>query len=338
MSTSSKGKISVETGQVLTAYAKMTDSGDHQIFSLGTIWSDKNGYEADVRPNGMVAGRNVLSIHASNDTITIAALTAYSKGTLLELGATTDTFTRGSGPGKAKIISVTLDCTGTLEIVPAGEGAGAAFSETRNAAGGPPYVPVSSIEIGQIRTTGSTAAPLVAAEILQVAGQHCERYDFPSWSEFPIGKGSNADSSAEQQSHIKLTEALDANHVAGTYKDVYVQYYTPQLTEIPKATDFVPAETSHSISSQQYYNGTVGSSGTSLNAGGFTAFLGDGVTDALLAEKDEVVTVKFWPDRNKAPYILSQGAMGVARAFPPAAQNSAGIVIASENESAAFIS
>ena len=77
MATSVRGKISIETGQTLVTYAEMTDSGDHQIYSLGTIWSNKSGFEPSVRPDGMVSGRNVLSISAVNDTITIAGFTAY---------------------------------------------------------------------------------------------------------------------------------------------------------------------------------------------------------------------------------------------------------------------
>jgi len=338
MATSSKGKISIETGQTLTTYAKMTDSGDHQIFSLGTIWSGKSGFEPDVRPNGMVAGRNVLSAHASNDTVNVGAFTAYSKGTLHTITATTDTFTRGTGPGKAKIISVTMDCTGALAIVPGAEGAGATFSETRGAAGGPPYIPVSSVEIGQIRTTGSTAAPVTAAELFQVVGQHSERFDFPTWDESNLGLGINAPVSAQQNSHIKLTSALPASHTGDTYKDIYVQYYTPVFAELPKTLDFVPAEQSHSVSSTQFYNGTIASSAASLNAGSFTALLGDGISDALINEQDEVITVKMWPDRNKTPFILSQGVLGLSRSFPPADQNQAAVTIAAEEKSASFLS
>ena len=337
MATSSRAKISIETGQSLTDYAKMTDSGDHTIFSLGTIWSGKSGFEPEVRPNGIVAGQSVLTLHATNDTINVAAFTAYSKGVLRTVTATTDTFTRGTGPGKAKIISVTMDCTGALAIVPGEEGSDATFNEVWDTAGGPPYIPVSSVEVGQIRTTGSTPAALVAAEIFQVVGQHTERFDFPTWEEQNVGFGTLAETSAEQQSHIKLGSALSANHTGGTYKDVYVRYYTPILAELPKTLDFTPAEISHSVSSTQYYNGSVAASSQSLGAGGFTALLGDGISDSLMGQQDEVITVKMWPDRNKTAFILSQGALGIARTFPPGAQNQGDVTIAAEAKSASFL-
>lgn len=338
MATSSKAKISIETGQTLTEYAVMTDSGDHQIFSLGTAWSGKSGFEPDVRPNGIVSGRNVLSISAVNDTVTIAGFTAYSKGTEYTVTATTDTFTRGTGPGKAKIIAVTMDCTGALEIVPGEEGATASFSETIAAAGGPPYIPVSSVEIGQIRVTGSTAAALTAAEIFQVVGQHTERFDFPTWDNSNLGDGKKASVAAQQQSHIKLASVLSAIHTGDTYKDIYVQYYTPILAELAKTSDFVPSEQSHSITSKQYYNGTVASPSTSLGAGSFTALLTDGISDAILDGQDEIITVKMWPDRNKAPYNLTQGTLGIARTYPVGDQNQADVTIAAEAKTASFLS
>lgn len=335
MSTSSKAKISIEIGRTLTSYTAMTDS-DHQVFYRGTIWSNYDGSEPDVRPDGMVTGRNVLSVHATNDTITVAAFTAYSKGTLKSVSATTDTFTRGTGPGKAKVISVYMGSDGAIAVEPGAEGAGATFSDTRGAAGGPPLVPVGGIEIGQIRTTVSTAQAVTAAEIFQVVGTHVDRYDYPDWTEYPIGKGYNSDTTNERKAHIKFSSALEAKYVGPAYKHVYIQYYTPTFSEVMKTLDFVPAEDSHSVASTQYYNGTTASKASSLGQASFTALLGNAVNDTILGEQDEVITVKFWPNRNKNPYILTQGTLGVARTFPVADQNQAACTIASEEGSVSF--
>ena len=65
----------------------------------------------------------------------------------------------------------------------AGTEADGAFSETRAAAGGPPLIPVTSVEIGQVRlTAASDAAALITSdEIFQNVGDHTERYDYPVW-------------------------------------------------------------------------------------------------------------------------------------------------------------
>lgn len=342
MATSSKAKISIETGRTLTSYAEATDGGDHIVFNLGTAWSgysdESTDYSPSVRPDGMVSGRNVLSVHATNDTITVAGFTAYSKGVEHTVTATTDTFTRGTGPGKAKIISVVMDSAGSIAVVHGAEGTDATFSDTRDAAGGPPYIPISDVEIGQIRTTVSTAQAVTAAEIFQVVGTHAQRYDYPTWEEYNVGKGILAVSAAEKNSHIKLTSALPAVHTGGTYKGIWIQYYTPVYSELAKTMDFVPCENSPSVTSTQFYNGTIAASSRSLGTGGFTAIMTDNISDALLNEQDKVVTIKMWPDRNKNPYILTQGEIGIARTYPVADQNRAAVTIASENASVSFLS
>ena len=57
---------------------------------------------------------------------------------------------------------------------------------------------------------------------------------------------------------------------------------------------------------------------------------------ALMGIQDEIVTVKFYPNRNKTPYILTQGTLGVVRSFPVAAQNQATCTISAENGSVSF--
>jgi len=64
----------------------------------------------------------------------------------------------------------------------------------------------------------------------------------------------------------------------------------------------------------------------------------DNISGALLNEQDKVITVKFWPDRNKNPYVLTQGEIGVARTYPVANQNKADVTIAAENASVSFLS
>jgi len=338
MATSSKAKISIETGQTLAPYAVMTDGGDHQIYNLGTIWSGKTDFTPSVRPNGMVSGRNVLSVSAVNDTVTVAGFTAYAKGIEKTVSATTDTFTRGTGPGKAKIISVVMDSSGSIAVVHGEEGADTTFSEVRDAAGGPPYIPANDVELGQIRTTGSTAAVITAAEIFQVVGTHTERFDYPTWDEFNVGKGMLASISAESQSHIKFASVLTPIHTAAAYKLTFVEYYTPIFSELSKTMDFTPVENSPSVTSTQYYNGTIAAASRSLGTGSFTALMSDNISDALLNEQDEVITVKFWADRNKNPFILTQGEIGITRTFPVAAQNQAAVTIAAENASVSFLS
>ena len=334
MSTSSLAKIQIETGRTLVSAVAMTDS-DHSIFYKGTIWSSYDGLEPAIMPDGMVTGRNVLSVHASADTVTVGAFTAYSKGTTLTVTATTKTFTRGTG-GLSKVISIYLGSDGNMAAIGGTIGATTAFSDTRAAAGGPPLIPVGGIEVGQLRLTTGIAAVLTAAQIFQVVGTHVERYDYPDWSVFPLGKGIWADTTNEKYAHIKFSSAIPAIHTGSTYKHVYIQYYTPIFAEVTKTMDFVPAEDTHSVSSTEYYNGTIASKSSSLGQSAFTALMTNNVSDALLGQKNKVITVRFYPNRNSAPYILTQGTLGVSRTFPVANQNQASCTISAELASVDF--
>jgi len=340
MATAENAKLQIETGQTFNAMAVMTDAGDHQLFTItgGTIWSGKSGFEPDVKPSGMVSGLNVLSIHATNDTITIAAFTANSKGVLKTVTATTDTISRTATATVSQVHAVTMASDGSIAVVEGVVGATQAFSETRAAAGGPPEIPATSVEIGQIRVTTSTPAALVATEIFQVPGTHSERHDYPIWEEYNIGDGDNADSAAQKNAYIKFASALSAIHTTATYKEVYMSYYAPIFSKVAKCFDFTPCDQSHSVSSQQIYGGTVASTSKTLNQGGFTALMSDGISDSIIREQDEVSTVRFYPDENKTPYILTQGVLGMARSYPADNQVQADVTLSAESKSANFSS
>jgi hypothetical protein len=340
MATAENAKIQIETGQTPVAYAVMTDSGDHKIHTIsgGTIWSGKSGYTPNVRPNGIVSGRNILTTHASNDKVTIAAFTGYSKGVLKSVSATAAAITRAGTAARAQVHSVTMASDGSIAIVEGTISADQTFSETRDAAGGPPYIPANDVELGQVRVTTGTAAVIDADEIYQVVGTHTERYDYPLWSESNVGEGESAASAAKKNAFIEFASALPAIHTAAAYKQVFMSYYTPILSDQQRALDYTPVENSHTVSSTQYYRGTVGAVSSSIGQGGFTALLDDGTTDALVSEKDETLTVKFFPDENKTAYQLSQGKIGLTRSFPVDNQNQATITISAENVTAEFSS
>lgn len=337
MGNAANAKVEIELSQTFVAMAEMTDSGDHQYYTIsgGTLWSGKSGYTPDVRPNGIVTGKGLLSSGTTNDTVRIAAFTAYSKGALQTVAATKTTITRSGTSGAYQVHSITMASDGSVAVV---EGAVSAteFASTRASNGGPPLIPVNSVEIGQIRVSSSTAAAISAGEIKQVIGTHTERYDYPVWTEFNIGLGDAASVSAQRNAHVKFASALPAIHTGSVPKEVWMSYYTPEFSELQKATDFSPVENTHSIQSQQYYRGTVGSVSSAMGQGGFTVFLDDGVTDAILGEKDQFITTRFYPDEDKAPYLITQGKFGMTRTFPVDNQIQAVVTITAEEVTAEF--
>ena len=301
-----------EAGQTEQVFEAMTDSGDQKTFeSSFAPWSGRSGFTAAVRPYGVVTGFTITPDTGSNDTFDVAAGTAHMPG---EAGASPDSdglVTVAASAGETitrpatndyQIFSVTVDTNGAIAVVDGAEGT--SFSETRGANGGPPLIPTTSIEVGQIRVNSQTAAVIQASEIKQVVGSHQERWDFPVWSE------------NEADGEITFVSALPAIHTGPVPKKVYVKGFTPIFAEQPRCSDWVPAETTHTVNSTPVYDGAVGSVTPSLGQASFTSRLNDGITDNILNQKNQRIWVKFFQDRNKAPYQLTLGTLGVGRTFP----------------------
>ena len=337
MSTSKLSQIFIETGRTLNDFGVMQDSGDNTIFTIsgGTVFSGRDGSVPTVRSSGVVTGRAMVTVSTVNNEVDVAAFTANSKGVVKSVSAGTATISRPTTAGYAVVSSVTMASDGSLVIVEGTHATNATFSEVRDAAGGPPLIPIYDVEIGQVRTTVSTAGVVTADEVFQVIGNHVESASFPLFDVDNVGQGSNAANSSQINANLKFQSALPLIHTGAVPKAVFIKYYAP-IFSLQRGVDFVPAEKSHSVSSQQIYDETIASSAESLNAGGFTAYLGDGITDSLVVEKNQVLTVKHLQNKNLAPYSLTQGTIGLGRTYPVANQNQAAVTVAAERETAEF--
>ena len=303
MSTAENAKLQYEAGQNAVAMSALTNSGDETTFtSAAMLWSGKSGHAPVVRPNGLLTG-GAVSVHATNDKVTVAALTCNLQGVVTSVAAGEATITRPASD-KAKVCSITINAAGSIAVVAGTDSLSSAFSETRAAAGGPPLIPVDSIEIAQVRVTTSAAGAVAASEIYQVVGLHTERADFPLWDV-------NYDAGS-----VTFLGALPEIHTGTVPKKFYASYASPIFADIALASDFVPPENTHSVSSTQVYGTTLGATASTLGQGSFTAYLSNGVSDALVQLKDQTLWFKFFPDRYASPYLLCQGKLGVSRTFP----------------------
>jgi hypothetical protein len=97
---------------------------------------------------------------------------------------------------------------------------------------------------------------------------------------------------------------------------------TPLFAPLPNTSDWVPAESTYSITSTSTYDGPIGSASSSLGQASFTAVLKDGITDNFVASKGKELWFEFRPDRDKTvPKQLTQGIFGVSRTFPAGGGN-----------------
>ena len=313
MANASNGLIQIEAGQNTVTWEALTDAGDHQHFTPSAAIISP-AVEAQIRPDGVVTGVNLLSPSSTSDKVAVAAFTAYSKGVLRSVAAAEVAVTRPS-TDVAKVISITMTDAGVLAAVAGTDGSAATFVETRGEAGGPPLIPAGSVELGQVRLTSATSAAVASTEIYQ-GGSFTERADFPVYEVSNFGSGDSAQAAGETHANVRFASALPLIHTSSKAKGVWAQYATPSFADIAKAKDFVPVELSHSVSSEAYYGGATAPTSSSLGQGSFVVLCDNGVTDFIVSLKNQDVTVKFFPNRNASPYIVTQGKLALSRTFP----------------------
>jgi hypothetical protein len=327
--------VRIEAGQTAYPFEEMTSTDNTVFGSTAAPWSGAANAEPVVGPYGLLTGGRITP-NGENNEVVVAAVTAMMPGATGNLDATTGVVTADLGnnpltatvastsPGAVdqthKISSIIINAAGELAVEAGVEGL--SFTETRGVAGGPPLIPVDAIEIGQIRREGRSAAPVTAAEIVQIPGLSQERSDYPV-SEINFATG-----------EVTFVEALPLIHVGPAAKKVYARFSTPMFAPVPYTSDWTPAESTYSVSSTDTYDGPVGSASASLGQASFTAQLKDGITENFLSSKGDTVWVEFRPDRDKSlPKQLTQGVLGVSRTFPAGGGFSASCTVTPRVES-----
>ncbi len=335
MPTAENARLQYEAGENAAGFTLLTNAAaDLMDYKSGVnFWSNKSGYVPSVKPNGLATGGVITpAISGTNDLVDVAALTCYIAGVLTSVGAATDeTCLRGATTDIYRTNSITVIVGGAIAVVSGVDHT--AVSETRGAVGGPPWIDNDGIEIGQVRFIVVAAGAVVASEIKQVVGTHQERYDYPTW----IVEHYDVEAGILGYAGVKFNSALDGIHSedAGTTvagKLVYVDYHTPVFADVPQASAFTRPGESHSVSSKQIYGSTLGSVSKTLNQGGFTADLLDGITDGFLLGEGFNLMFKFFQDRLKSEYVLSQGILGIVESYPAGDSVSAVCTISAEKE------
>lgn len=311
-------RLDYEAGQTAVAYTALSDSGDNKTFnSTAELWSNRAGYTPSVRPNGVLTGL-VVSPAASgtNDMIDISGGTCWLAGAEEDITAATDVaITRAITPDTHNINSITITAAGAVAVVAGTDGT--AFSTTRGAAGGPPYIDNDAIEIAQIKLASNTAGAVTASEIVQVPGSSREMAMFPVWEEerIRVTNGVQGYAGVTFASELQAIHSEDAGTTVAT-KLVYASYYTPSFAQIPKASDFVRPANSYSVSSTEYYGGAMGTRSQSIGQGSFTAYTST-LNEGFMQFEGEELWFKFRNDRLLTlPAVYCQGVLGIAETFP----------------------
>ncbi len=348
MGNAADAEIKMELESANEGYTEMTDSGDHIIYNTSDeMWSKE--VDPVIRPNGIATGGTTIvtpAVSGTNDMVDVAAFTFYIAGVEYTHTAETDVTIARDSLACVKTSVCVKAATPTAVDAVAGTDHASATPTTRGADGGPPSIPLVSIEIGQVWYTSTTPAAVLASEIHQLSqANQQERYNYPMWqSPNGIGDGNMADDTDKINAYVEFNAALEVSHgatatsSATACKPIWMDYYTPTMVVLGETTDFVPSDTSYTISSTAIHRGlTKGSSDSSLTATTYTVFTEDNVTDQAVQRRGKNSIVQYYPDMNKAPYMLSQGKVGVKRNEPVSgASRSIDITMADESESVGF--
>ena len=316
MTTAENSLLYFENGQSLVPMVALADAGDHKAYnSAAEIWSDEAGFSPVIKPDGVLTGLVVTpAISGANDKVDLSAGTLNLAGVVTTLTASADnTCLRGADADICRINSITITSAGAVAVVSGV--AHTAFSEERGANGGPPFIPVGSVEIAQVRFSSITAAPVAASEIYAIPNRHREMANYPSILKTEFIR--------EQDTTIGLAgvdsqPGLDAATIPETSPKMFMRNITNRNSlNCPNATDFQPAANSMTTSSQPFYGGVIGEVSTSLKAGKFKAFLDNGISDPILGKEGKKIWFKYFVDRLQTDnYILTQGFLGINVQYP----------------------
>ena len=319
-----KQLLRYEAGQTAAPFQALSDLGAATAFQA-TFFpvSDATGSQAVVAPYGLQTG-GVITPHATNDTVNIAAASLLMAGAsgasasgVVSVSAGTVTISRGVSSDTHRITSITVNASGALTAVPGVDHT--TFVETRGATGGPPFIPVGSVEIGQVRVMSVTAAVVTAAEIFAVAGTHTELADNPG---FTLDRAKGV---------VTFFAALPLIHTGSLPKAVYMKGATPIFAKIQNADAWSAATETNSVSSQDTYDGAVGETSTSLTQASFTAIVSDGISEGFMQKVGQKLWFEYRPDEDKLlPKQYTQGKFAAVVSNPASGSKIATATISAE--------
>jgi len=300
----------------------LTDLGDHLTYqSQADRFSAVSGKEPKTYPDGFATGTNpIIAVSKSNDAIDIPAQSYYLAGVKLAIGTTLDKVVSRPATDVASISALTVDGSGSFVFIKGDDGTDLNFSAVRGAPGGPPFIPLGSIERSHIKLTSATSQPIRESEVVSILGVSIERFDKPLYS-FSWGDG-----------RVVFKYPLPAIHEGSKTKSITIQCYEPIFVELDNAADFVPSENSISVSSKEYYSSVVNNVKVSLSQGGFSLLLENGITDPIFELKGEKIWLLFYNDKYKPEHIYDHGVLGIKTTFTPSENPTAQCSIASTIE------
>lgn len=307
------GKLEIGIGVTPNLGTELTDSGDHLTYEaaegvrFSAIKTDTLGDLSPVlKADGVVRGGRVkIAVSGSVNVIDVTAITSsYIAGVESTLAAQTDVTVARPTVSDYLISSICLDYNAGTEQIAVIQGTeGSAFSETRDAAGGPPLLAVDHIELAQVRYTAQDAAAVSASEIIAIPNQHREESNFPAFTIDHL------------DGEVVANSAIMVNHTGPITKAVYIDYYTETTVEVPTVSTFTPPAKTFTSTKTNTYQGVVTTEAEEQSDGSFTALIDGTSTEIVSLISGTTAYFKFYPDKDLPEYKIGIGSYGVTEDF-----------------------
>jgi hypothetical protein len=302
-------QLQLESGATFYNFEAGTNSGDNKKFTLsGTYLSmlENDGFgnsrQPVVRLDGIKTGGNIIpAVSLTDDLVDVAALTCFLAGVDTSVAVDTDVAVTRPAVSQKKISSVTVTSAGVVAVIAGSDSTDNTFYTARDVAGGPPYVPVGSIEIGLIKLDSDSAAPITTSEIFVAP----ELAYIPSF-ELVLDEAA-----------VNFLAALPAIHTAAVTRAVYCKHYDPAFITLSGISNMVTPDINETGNDEITYGGIATAvSRSGRNTGSFDALLSGEPGDPILQHVNGIRVMKFFPDKFKTSHQLLWASYAMARNYP----------------------
>lgn len=257
-------------------------------------WSAANDLQEVVMPNGVLDG-GIVTPGTANNTVNVTEITCWLNSAQVVVSASIETIIRGTTNGFI-VNAITIDNAGALAVVAGTEFT--AFSSTRGAAGGPPYIPVDSVLVAMIYLTSITSSQVLTTEIKQ-NGQNKETAQLPTW-EVIYSSGT-----------VQFSSALPLIHIGDVPKNVYASYANIEIlssfTKLTYTDNFkIPEEIFEKTETAFHDNKKLIDVSSALTGGTFdVTFKQDsGIGSLMSAAKGDKRWLLVYPNQYRSAYFL----------------------------------
>jgi len=311
------GMVEAELGatyfpmQALTSVSSPAAAVNKKFSTGQTYISPIEEFDPIVRLDGVVSGL-ILTASSTADAIDYSAGVVNVSGVEVSVsGSTLTSISRPTVDGNVIQNAIVVDGNGTVTAVAGTEGA---TSNTRGAAGGPPYLPLNKVLLGYVilEYVAATGGAVISSTEIDTASK--ERADIPGYKVLYHDGQDERNPNGSNYGCIEFTSALNTIHnslsdptgATGTAvtRKVYTSWRSPLFEEIPDCFDVSITESMATITSIAYGDTYEEKATSTPSWSASFSYYWSKVNDIVDVIKNTKRFFKLYPDRDSASHWL----------------------------------